>query len=362
MQTYLVYFTVLFFCPYFCFLAYNKYKDAPTYFKTINVGLCFLILILITGLRSYTGTDYYGYVELYETEPWIKDPSAKMEFGFVILITVMKRIGMPPWTFFLIMATPTYFAFYRSFASLKQYMFLGVFFFISLGFLFYTFNGVRQAFAITMLSWALYYLHRRRLIPFIIIILIGALIHKSVIIFIPFYLFIGRLNLSRQWWMILAIGSVFVNLALVSVFSDLLSLVNTLFSGTFLSYASLINKSNVSGILTFLSPTFLSRFFLGLLLIWYHKDIIDIFPRSTLFVKFSLIGVVLYNSFSELLFIARLNNYFRYMDIFTFSFLLVYLWKKQNYRVLVILVFYFLSMYLVKIILNENGVNPYKFI
>ena len=362
MQTYLVYLSVLFFCPYFCFLAYNKYRDPPLYYKRINVVLCFLILILITGLRSYTGTDYIGYVELYELEPWLTDESARMEWGFTSIIHIMKAVNLPVWTFFLIMGAANYIAFYNSFAASKQYMFLGVFFFIAMGFLFFSFNGVRQAFAMITLSVALYYLEKRRLIPYVIIIILGALIHKSVVLFIPLYFVIGKLNLPTRLWTILAISAVFINLALVLIFSDLLSFINTFLSGTSLSYSSLISKSNVSSTLAFLSPTFLSRFSLGLLLIYYHKDIIESIPRSAIFVKFSLIGVVLYNAFSEVLFIARLNNYFLYMDIFTFSFLMIYLWQRRNYRVLAILILYFLSMYLVKIILNENGVNPYKFI
>lgn len=362
MQTYLVYFLVLILCPYFCFSAYNKFKEPPSYLRSINLGLCFLILILITGFRFYTGTDYIGYVKLYELEPWLLDESANMEWGFISLIALMKAVNLPVWSFFLVMATIHYIAFYKSFAKIKQYMFLGVFFFIVMGFLFFSFNGVRQAFAMTMLSIALYYLNNRRLLPFITAIAIGALMHKSIVFFIPFYFFIPRLELSKGLWTILAIGAVFINLALVSIFSDLLSFVNTFLSGTSLSYSSLISKSNVSGTLAFLSPSFLSRFFLGLLLIYYHKDIIESIPRSAIFVKFSLIGVVLYNAFSEVLFIARLNNYFLYMDIFTFSFLMIHLWQRRNYRVLAILSFYFLSMYLVKIILNESGVNPYKFI
>ena len=362
MQTYLVYLSVLLLCPYLCFTAYNKYEEPPEYFKRINVGLCFLILILITGLRYFTGTDYVGYVELYQFQPWLIDKSANMEWGFTSLVALMNAVNLPVWTFFLIMAIINYVAFYKSFANSKQYMFLGLFFFIVMGFLFYSFNGVRQAFAMTMLSIALSYLNSRRFLPFIMAIAIGALMHKSIVLFIPLYFIINKLNLTRRIWTFLALGAVLVNVALVSIFSDLLGFVNAVLSDLPNSYSSLINKSNVSGVLTFLSPTYLSRFFLGLLLIWYHKDIIDFMPRSATFVKFSLLGVVLYNSFSEVLFIARLNNYFLYMDIFTFSFLFILLWRRQNYRMLFLLTFYFLSMYIVKIILNENGVNPYEFI
>lgn len=362
-MTYLVYSIALLVPPYLAYISYNKFEKTPVYFIRVNIFLSFVILVLITGLRYGVGTDYYAYEKLYQTQPWLNELSGvRMEWGYTSLVNMLNFLGLPPWSFFILMGSGTITLVFFSFKDNPALLAFGLFFFVSLGQMFFSFNGVRQAFAAACLAVSIKFIYERRFLPFIFIFLIGFLFHKSLILLLPLYIIIPRLNWGFTFWVALFMAGLIVNLLLTLVFPNLVIVANFILSNIGMSYAHQFDISKVSGIMSILSPIFITRVALGFLLISYYREICGFFPNARPYLIMSFIGVIIYNSFSQIHFMARLNNYFVFIDMFSLSYLLAVLIAKKNYRTIIGLVIYFIGVFYVKILVGDNGVTPYEFI
>lgn len=90
-----------------------------------------------------------------------------------------------------------------------------VFLFVTLGVYTFFFNGLRQGLAMAIFALALPYLLEKRLIPYILICLLGSLFHNTALFMIPFY-FLVNLRISPIYKILATfIGSLFVSSFLI---------------------------------------------------------------------------------------------------------------------------------------------------
>ncbi|WP_276390446.1 EpsG family protein [Eudoraea chungangensis] len=339
----------------------NKLKyDRGNYFI---VGCSLLVLVLVSGLRYDTGKDYQNYSYLYE-EVQFMDNTAEldMEIGYTVLVEFLNNLNLEVWSFFMISAFLTYILFFYSFNKYKPILYLGIFFYITYGFYFYSFNGVRQAIAMSALSVAVMFAQERKIVLYLVVILLGGLMHKSLFLFIPLYFVINQIRFSSLFWY-LAFG---ISLLLHFVpFDNLvdLYLLSEILSGTQVDYGNfamgLTENANEAGSLTL---GYLIRVGIGFFILSFYSKLIKVEPSSLPYFTLALIGIILYNSFSHILFMTRINYYFLLFSTFALAFIIRYLFVSNQLLLANSVLVFFIMLYCYGIYVGENGCSPYTFI
>ena len=130
----------------------------------------FLLLFLVSALRLNVGNDYAKYVE--SMHPIRCDAFATI---YLFLKAIYQQADSFPFSFFLFMA---------------------------LGYYFQTFNTVRYYLALAIALFAIPYVLRKEWGKFILLILLGATMHKSLLVVIPLYFLASRC--WKKWQLVLA--------------------------------------------------------------------------------------------------------------------------------------------------------------
>lgn len=151
--------------------------------------LALMVLILFYGLRYDFGNDYWNYYDIYIASSYDVDAEF-IEPGWKLINNLCQPIG-----FFGMIFLLTAFECYSVFRHIKLYVsrdywWLAVFIFcFTFNFLLLGCSMMRQFLAMVILLYSIKYISQRKLIPFLIIVLIAMSIHKTAVIFIPVYIF-----------------------------------------------------------------------------------------------------------------------------------------------------------------------------
>jgi|SRR5665647_274631 len=193
------------------------YEDAGVYansryFRKRYIILICLILILQSGLRNVAvGNDTYGYYESFELlkstsweEIWsaIKDyysPGLGKDVGYLVFEKTVQ-VFIKSYQIYLFVIAILFFSalghfIYKNTKKLADAIFAFVLY-LSLFYAFFSITGIRQTIATSATLFGFELIKQRKLIPFLLLILIASTIHKSSLIFIPFY-FIANLKNTK---------------------------------------------------------------------------------------------------------------------------------------------------------------------
>lgn len=170
--------------------------------KTKRKKILFLIfsgvgIIFVMGSRNAEinyGTDLNNYYRLYGRAidlSWNEFvQTSTMEIGY---LGINKFFAMfIPWQQFIVYfhATFTTIIILRFIYKNTQELFLGVLFYICLGTMQFFLTGFRQSIAISLCLIAFEFARERKLLKYLIIILIAFTIHKTAILFLPIYIIV----------------------------------------------------------------------------------------------------------------------------------------------------------------------------
>lgn len=172
-------------------------------------GLClvsvFLLLFTVAACRLNVGNDYAKYVEFMHLVNC--DAFVPTEFGFNWVVKILYGISGFE-NYLLVFAFFAFFtillfliAIYKQADSFAFSFFL----FMAFGYYFQSFNTVRYYLALAMAVIAIPYVLRREWVKFLFLVLLGATLHKSVLVVIPLYILA---SLPWKKWQ-LAIAAVF---------------------------------------------------------------------------------------------------------------------------------------------------------
>lgn len=173
----------------------------------IFLSVSLTLLIFVTSCRYAIGFDYFSYRDIYD---W----SVAMPFGEILrtrwgeplFFLACKAIGMSgcPYQGFLLVVNSFLLAVAMHFILRYSKMpWLSVYLYITLQFLAYNMNLIRQSIATAFFLLAYPFLKKQRLLPFTILILIGGLFHNSLLFLYPLYFLLPRKH-SRTSLLLLA--------------------------------------------------------------------------------------------------------------------------------------------------------------
>lgn len=185
----------------------NKHTAKKRYIQ----GVCF-ILILISGLRNVSvGEDTYGYYLNYqeiEKTPWkvlftdllnyLTSGEGK-DVGYPIFVKATQIISSNFQFFLLFIACFFYFILgdfvNKNTRKLTDAIIAFTIFYV-LFFYVFSITAIRQSLTLAATLFCFELIKKKKILPFLIIIFLFSLIHKSVLVFIPFY-FLCRLKNTK---------------------------------------------------------------------------------------------------------------------------------------------------------------------
>ena len=173
--------------------------------NVLSLVSVFLILFALSACRLNVGNDYAKYVEFMHLVNC--DAFVPTEAGFNFIVKVLYGISGGE-NFLLVFAFFSFFtvlfflaAIYRQADSFGFSFFL----FMALGYYFQSFNTVRYYLALALALYAIPYVLKKQWGRFALLMLLGATLHKSLLVVIPLY-FLASLP-WKKWQ--LAVAAVF---------------------------------------------------------------------------------------------------------------------------------------------------------
>lgn len=165
----------------------------------------FLLLFIVSALRLNVGNDYAKYVEFMHLIRC--DAVVPTEFGFNWVVKALYWIsGYENYLLvFAVFAFATIFLFMKAIYEQADSFPFSFFLFMALGYYFQTFNTVRYYLALAIALYAIPYVLRKEWVKFVLLILLGATMHKSLLVVLPLYLLASVC--WKRWQLVL--GAVF---------------------------------------------------------------------------------------------------------------------------------------------------------
>lgn len=161
--------------------------------RYVFLGIAFLLVFVPAAIRYDVGTDYMSYLSIYENS-WKLENYKYKEPGFYFINWFYLSIGAHfQWmfaTFAFIFTAVAFKAYPRNQAWLLHFLFFAMLWFFS-------FNGMRQAVALSWCFLALFAFFEKRYVWFFVLTLIGATFHQSAL-FITVAGFAALIPLGNQ--------------------------------------------------------------------------------------------------------------------------------------------------------------------
>lgn len=189
-------------------------------YKRTALFSVFVFLSLFVGLRYKVGTDYENYVAIYNTD------TSWLEGGFRYYAEWLYDRHLGVTYMFLGIAIVTYGFMFGGLYFMKEANLQFSIIMLSFFTLSFTCNGIRQALAVAIFLFSYQFIKSRRIIPYVLCILLATLFHASALLLLPLYFFLCK-NLPKKIYLavyLLSFAFIFMNLeTLVSPFTSFLS-------------------------------------------------------------------------------------------------------------------------------------------
>ncbi len=201
----IIYYLLILVCALFCFIwkptitisnlvPSKEYYEVPRRKSEIRLfiimGICVFFVIALRG--NSVGTDTLRYAKEYVRNGinYFSGDffSIKNEFGYKLLIMAGNYVGLPWRGFLFIVSAAECIVFVRFIMKYCYHEFYGIYFFITIGFFAMSLTGMRQAVAVTLLLIASELAIKKKLFPFIIVVLLAFTVHYTAICFLPCYM------------------------------------------------------------------------------------------------------------------------------------------------------------------------------
>lgn len=162
----------------------------------------FIILFALSACRLNVGNDYAKYVEFMHLVNC--DSYVPTEIGFNLLVKLIYGLsGFENFLLaFAVYSFVTVLLFLRALYEQSDEFALSFFLFMALGYYFQTFSTVRYYLALAIALYSMKFVLRRQWGRFLVLVLLGATFHKSLLVVIPLY-FLASLR-WKKWQLALA--------------------------------------------------------------------------------------------------------------------------------------------------------------
>lgn len=190
------------------FILTDKKKEKKK--TVIYIILSFLILVFTASFRYAIGFDYFSYKNIYETISGLEFNDILNYYWkeplFFILCKLFCILGCPYHLFlvflniFLISAV-LWFVF-----NYSKIPWTSIYFYITLQFLAYNMNLLRQSVALTFFLFAYPFLKDKKIVPYTILIITGGMFHNTLLLLLPFYFLLTKKNTKKYTLLVILLS------------------------------------------------------------------------------------------------------------------------------------------------------------
>lgn len=156
--------------------------------KFIVALLSALPMLILSATRYYVGTDYKTYSDIFYSIRAGQEFD-DLDIGFVFLCKIVANLGGDYHTLLLITSAIFIFCVFYFIYYDSPYPYVSIYLLFAMQFYFASFNGIRQMCGAAILLFSMKFVEKKRLIPFLICVLIAYTFHNTCLIFIPVYWF-----------------------------------------------------------------------------------------------------------------------------------------------------------------------------
>jgi hypothetical protein len=160
-----------------------------------------ILFLFIAGLRYETGVDWRVYTSMFESTVSIHEINTSLgrdlifsspDYGYCLLISIIKYFGGSIQTVFFIVSLITYLFLYKAIVFFSDGKSISLLVYFSLLFFVLDMSGLRQSLALSIFFYSIKYIYNKNLFKFTILILFAASFHWSAYLLIFIYFIIRR--------------------------------------------------------------------------------------------------------------------------------------------------------------------------
>lgn len=181
--------------------------------------LCFFALLpcfILTAFRGLDiGCDTWTYLRMFDRVALADGLGSailhsRMEPGFVILNYVVSHLGFSFYHLQFVISFLFYISFFSFLSKYSKNIGLSLFLFLSLRYMFGPMNVTRMYLAVAFVLFSVPFLKKRHFAPFMTLVLIASLFHKTAFVFVLLYPLV-RVNMRKK------------NISIVFIFAGIIS-------------------------------------------------------------------------------------------------------------------------------------------
>ncbi len=331
-----------------------------TPFWTWEIIFSLLIFAIVSGIRWNVGVDHLAYLNNYQQYQTFGNFLLNKEPGFEFLTKTMASCNLHFSIYFGILAFIQIFFIYYAIRNERYLMpFIGAIIILGPEYLSWM-NGIRQLIAACIFVFSIQFIKKRKLLHYIITILIAASFHKSAIFLVIFY-FIPEKDYFKNKYLNLGL------LALTLIIGSSPSWINSIdFLDNILKqigydwYAenlSLLLEDHRSSAI---GPRRLSILLINAFIIWFSPQLKHRYKTTSFntYFNFSFIGILLYNLLANTSHVfLRPLSYFTIFLALTSSYLLHFIWEsnKNKLSIKFIIIFLIAISYTIFSVIADYG-------
>lgn len=332
----------------------SKFRYSQYFFLFFS----FALILILSSIRGDTvGTDNPAYYEWFNSLDLnlnlfdlIILNITDFEPGFVVINYIIKYFDLGYMFALFFYSILIWFPIFNFYNYFKGNFYFVIFTLVTLGYLFFTFNGQRQAIAIGFIFLATKFLYEKKNLKFIFSIIFAACFHFSAVLLFSIYFILKIPKLPTLFWFFSILISLFFPL------SYLFSFIGQI-ANLFPFYSSYLLLDNFTQSNNFSAGVFY-QVILEFIIIFYYKNYAKSNFEIFIFHLF-LVGAITYNLFYGNLFLSRLVVYLLYFQAFAFSIIFSkFLHSKKHIEALTLTIL-FLIMFFYKIQFNDSNCSPY---
>ena len=232
------------------FLGTILYRPGINTRRNLCIFLWLGLFLLMACRAESVGTDLIRYIEQYSYIHNIKAFQTRTEPGFVIFEKILSFFGVGNHGYivtvsFIISASFGWF-FYKYANKYAKAMALSFFLHFTIGLFVFTLTGIRQSLAISISLFALHFALQRKLIVYLLLVLLAISFHRSALVFAPVYILVNIKIRSYKTIAMLIAAIIVLIFVRQQVFSILGSLSIDSYSDKYQGYLEGDNKSKLS--------------------------------------------------------------------------------------------------------------------
>lgn len=184
-------------------------------FRQLSLPTVTLLLIGIAGLRYETGGDWDVYTRLFNGFPTLEQillqPSLihnrHAEEAFLLLGSIIRQFGGSVQVLFFVVSALNLTLIAATLPRYTKYPIIALLAYYSILYFNLEMIYIRQATAVALCFYALHYVEQKRIVPYMLMVLLACLFHRVAVVMIPVYFIIDKRLPSWIYLTVVGVGA-----------------------------------------------------------------------------------------------------------------------------------------------------------